>query len=76
MTTTAANRNYRESLETRNGLSQADNEGRALRGEFGVERQLVAMSEQYKRLKAAGRLDEAATIRAQGIALIAAQQEA
>lgn len=74
MTTTAANRTYIESLETRNGFAQADAEGRALRGEFGVARQLLAMSEQYKRLKAAGRMDEAAAVRARAFEINAAQE--
>ena len=44
-------------------------EGAALRGEFGPERQILAMSEQYKALKAAGRLDEAAAVKARAIAI-------
>lgn len=77
MTTTRANRTYIESLETRDGLSQAQMEGAALRGELGIDAQLVAMSEQYTRLKAAGKLDEAAVVKAEAYAIYnAAQQEA
>ena len=46
---------------------QADNEGRALRGEFGPERQIVALSEWHKELKAAGRLDEAQAVKARAV---------
>jgi hypothetical protein len=63
---------------TRDVLSQAENEGRALRGEFGVARQLVAMSAQYLALKAAGQLDAAAAVKAEAMSIrnAAAQQEA
>jgi hypothetical protein len=59
---------------TRDTIAQADATGRALRGEFGVERQLVAMSAQYAALKAAGELEAAAAVKAQGVAIIAAQK--
>lgn len=52
---------------------QAEQEGAALRGEFGPRRQLRAMSEQYKALKAAGRLDEAAAVKARGIEILNSQ---
>ena len=56
-------------------VDQADAEGRARRGEFGVERQLVALSEVYKQLKAAGRLDEAQAVKAQAYAIYNSQHE-
>lgn len=77
MTTTAHRRDIIAAIaNTRDVLAQADNEGRALAGDFGPERQILAMSEQYKRLRAAGRLDEAAVVKAQAYAIHAAQQEA
>jgi hypothetical protein len=79
MTTTAANRDYLNQLgNTRDVISQAENEGRALRGEFGVTRQIVAMSALYLRLRKAGKLEEAAAVKAQAQAIrnAAAQQEA
>lgn len=63
--------------DTRYRLNQAAAEGAALRGEFGTDAQLLALSEQYKALKAAGRLDEAAAVKARAYAInAAAQQEA
>lgn len=53
---------------------QAEQEGAALRGEFGPRRQLLAMSALYKELKAAGKLDEAAAIKARGIEILNSQQ--
>jgi hypothetical protein len=44
---------------------QAQMEGAALRGELGPQSQILALSEVYKEHKAAGRLAEAAAIRAQ-----------
>jgi hypothetical protein len=79
MTTTAANRDYLEANgNTRDTLAQADAEGRALRGEFGPERQITAMSALYLRLREAGKHHEAATVKAQAQAIrnAAAQQEA
>lgn len=80
MTTTRANAEYLESLVEgpRFTISQAENEGRALRGEFGVRRQIAAMSAQYLALRAAGKLDEAAAVKAEATAIrnAAAQQEA
>jgi len=52
---------------------QAEQEGAALRGVFGVERQIRAMSEQYKALKAAGKLDEAAAIKARAFEILSQQ---
>lgn len=63
--------------DTRYRVEQARMEGAALRGEFGVRRQLLAMSEQYKALKAAGKVEEAAALRARAIEINnAAKQEA
>ena len=45
-------------------VNQAALVGAALRGEFGPARQILAMSERYKELKTAGRLDEAAAVKA------------
>jgi len=62
---------------SRDIVSQAAAEGAALRGEFGINAQLLAMSEQYKELRAAGRLDEAWAVRARAIEINdAAKQEA
>ena len=49
---------------TRDVISQADAEGRALRGEFGPRRQIDALSAQYQALIAAGQLDEAVKVKA------------
>lgn len=76
MTTTTHHRDILAQIgNTRDVISQADNEGRALRGEFGVRRQLVAMSEQYTRLKAAGRVEEAAAVKAAALTIWKAEQE-
>jgi hypothetical protein len=76
MTTTAANREYLEQLgNTRDVISQAENEGRALRGDFGVRRQIVAMSALYLWLREAGKLDEAAAVKAEAQAIRNAAQE-
>ena len=71
-----ANRNYLAWLadNARHRCWQAEQEGAALRGEFGVERQLRAMSEQYKALKAAGRMDEAAAVKAAGLKILQASK--
>jgi len=52
------------SLETKDSHAQAAIEGAALRGELGIERQLRAMSAQYLELRAAGKLAEAAAVKA------------
>lgn len=76
MTTTTLHRDILASIgNTRDVLSQADTEGRALRGEFGVRRQLVAMSAQYHRLRAAGKVEEAAAVKAEAYAIWKAEQE-
>lgn len=56
-------------LETRDRYAQTSTEAAALAGELGTDVQLVAMSEQYKALKAAGRLVEAQAIKAAAIAI-------
>jgi len=56
-------------------INQASAEGAALRGEFGTERQLIAMSAQYSELKAAGKLDEARAVRARAIEIDAAAKQ-
>lgn len=48
---------------------QAAIEGAALRGELGIDAQLVAMSEQYKALKLAGELEAAAAVKALAVRL-------
>lgn len=76
MTTTSLRRDILEAIgNTRDVLSQADNTGRALRGEFGAHRQLVAMSEQYRALKAAGKVEEALAVKAAAFAIWKAEQE-
>lgn len=75
MTTDTARRDILERIgNTRDTIAQAAAEGAALRGELGPQAQLLAMSEQYKRLKAAGRLDEAKAIKAQALAIHAAMR--
>ena len=54
---TAIQRTIHQSLETKTSHQQASAEGAALRGELGIDAQLVAMSEQAKALRLAG--DEA-----------------
>lgn len=63
---------------TRDVISQAENEGRALRGDFGPARQIAAMSAKYLALKAAGKHDEAAAVKAEAQAIrnAAAETEA
>jgi hypothetical protein len=60
--------------DTRFRLDQATQEAAALRGAFGVERQLLAMSARYKALKAAGKLSEAQAIRAEGLKILQASK--
>lgn len=55
--------------DTRYHVAQAALHGAALRGEFGPARQILAMSEQYKALKAAGRTEEAAAVKAAAVAI-------
>lgn len=54
---TAIQHRIHTSLETRNSYSQAAIEGAALRGELGIDAQLIAMSELGKAMRLAG--DEA-----------------
>lgn len=59
--------NYNERLadQDRYRYRQAQTEGAALRGELGPQSQIIALSEVYKELRAAGKTEEAAAIRAQ-----------
>lgn len=69
MTNAAARNDIKARLETRDHYAQTAAEAAALRGDLGTEAQLVAMSEQYKALKAAGRHAEAAAVKAAAIAI-------
>lgn len=64
---TTAQRNIHTALETRDRLNQVALEAAALRGELGIDAQLLAMSELYKQLKSEGKLAEAAAIRAEAM---------
>lgn len=64
---TAIQHRIHTSLETKDSYSQASVEGAALRGELGTKRQIIAMSAQYLELKAAGKLAEAAAVKAAAI---------
>lgn len=55
--------------DTRWQLEQAAREGAALRGELGLDAQLLAMSEVYKQLKAEGKDAEAREIKNRAIEL-------
>jgi hypothetical protein len=66
---TAAQRTIHTGLETRDSYSQAAREGAALRGELGTDAQLLALSELYKELKAAGKLEQAQAVKAQAYAI-------
>lgn len=71
--TTDQHRNYVQTEELgdlRRNTQQAAVTGAALRGDLGVDAQLLAMSEQYKALRAAGKLAEAQAVRAAAIALV------
>lgn len=61
---TATQRTIHASLETRDSYSQAVREAAALSGELGTQAQLIAMSAQYAELKAAGKLEAAAAVKA------------
>ncbi len=75
MTTETARRDILEAIgNTRDVIDQATMEGAALRGELGPEAQILAMSEQYKRLRAAGELEAAAAVKAQAYAIYEAMQ--
>jgi len=52
------------SLETRDRYHQVTLEGAALRGELGIDAQLIALSAQYLELKAAGKLEQAQAVKA------------
>jgi hypothetical protein len=66
---TAIQHRIHTGLETKDSYAQASAEGAALRGELGIERQLVAMSAQYLELKAAGKLVEAQAVKAAAVKL-------
>lgn len=70
------NQRYLEHLvdSARFAVQQAEQEGAALRGEFGPERQLRAMSALYKALKAEGRAEEAAAVKAAGLKILQASK--
>jgi hypothetical protein len=53
--------------------TQASREQAALNGALGIDAQLLAMSEIYKDLRNAGRIDEALAVRAEAFRLKAAQ---
>ncbi len=78
MTTTTARRDILAQLidEPRRRIEQARLEGAALRGELGVAAQILAMSELYKNLKAQGRDEEAAVVKAEAYRIHAAAVEA
>lgn len=58
------NRNEQARYEVRDRMAQSAAEGAALRGELGPGSQLTAMAEVYRELRAAGRLAEAAEVKA------------
>ena len=64
---TAIQRSIHQGLETKSSHQQAAAEGAALAGELGIDSQLLAMSELYKALKLAGRMVEAAAVKAEAI---------
>lgn len=66
---TAIQHRIHTSLETRDSYSQASREGAALRGELGKDAQLLALSELYKELKAAGKMEQAAAVKEMALAI-------
>lgn len=54
---------------------QATREGAALRGELGLASQLLAMSERYRELRAAGRVTEARAIKEAAMKMLDAAEE-
>ncbi len=71
---TTAQRTIHASLETKTSHAQASAEGAALRGELGIDSQLLAMSEAYMELRSQGRWEEARAMKARAIALKAAHE--
>lgn len=61
---TATQRTIHASLETTFSHNQAAAEGAALRGELGIDSQLIAMSAQYRELVAAGDVVAAKAVKA------------
>jgi hypothetical protein len=64
---TATQRTIHASLETKTSHAQAAAEGAALRGELGLDAQLIAMSAQYAELRRAGKLIEAQAVKAEAM---------
>ena len=71
---TAIQRTIHQGLETKSSHAQAAAEGAALAGELGIDSQLLAMSELYLELKAAGKLVEARAMKLRAIAFKAAAE--
>ena len=63
--------NARLSYDARAGYRQAQAEGDALTGRLGPQSQILALSELYKSLRAAGDLEGAARIKAQANEIVA-----
>ncbi len=62
------------SLETSASHAQAAAEGAALRGELGIDSQLLAMSQAYMDLRAEGRFEEARAMKLRAVAFKAAAE--
>lgn len=69
---TAIQTKIHASLETSASHAAAACEGAALRGELGIDSQLVAMSEAYMELRSQGRFEEARAMKLRAVALKAA----
>jgi len=66
MTTATARRDIHVSIaDTRARLDQAAMEGAALRGELGIDAQLIALSAYYQELRLKGQHDAAAAVKAE-----------
>jgi hypothetical protein len=75
MTTDTLHRDILANIaDTRRVVEQARLEGAALRGELGVRAQLTAMSQRYNDLRAAGKVEEAAAVKAEAFAIWQANQ--
>ena len=62
--------NDKLSYDARAGYRQAQAEGDAAAGRLGPQAQLLALSERYAELRRAGRMEEAAAIKRQAIAIV------
>ncbi len=71
---TATQKRIHASLETASSHAQASAEGAALAGALGVDSQLLAMSEQYKLLKAHGHHEAAAILKGRALAIDATRK--